>query len=149
MVTREAICLCCLTTTEWMNCTRSGTKLCTQDTTTLSDRSTQPTGRRSKPTRCRSLPTVLRPSPTSPNGKASTSKSGPRKATTSPRTLSTPVSADRNKIVLGVTENEVVPNEYLTNQLIQAQDRITLGGYRLAYVVAYMFPANLVEPYVA
>lgn len=54
----------------------------------------------------------------------------------------------KNSVYTGVYENEPVPSEYITSQLIQAQDRITLGGYRLAYVVAYMFPSNLVEPYI-
>jgi hypothetical protein len=39
----------------------------------------------------------------------------------------------------GVTENEPVPSEYIETNLILAQDRITLGGYRLAYLVQYMF----------
>jgi hypothetical protein len=43
------------------------------------------------------------------------------------------------KLSVGVTENEPVPSEYIETNLILAQDRITLGGYRLAYLVQYMF----------
>jgi hypothetical protein len=39
----------------------------------------------------------------------------------------------------GVTENEVVPQEYLDRNIPILEDRITLGGYRLAYLTVYMY----------
>ena len=45
---------------------------------------------------------------------------------------------------IGVTQDEKLPQSYLDENLLVCQQRITLGGYRLAYLVEYMFPARAV-----
>jgi len=42
----------------------------------------------------------------------------------------------------GITPDAVVPQWYLDENLQVCWDRITLGGYRLAHLMQYMFPAR-------
>jgi hypothetical protein len=69
------------------------------------------------------------------------SLAGPKRVSTSQSqstTVSLRILAD--KIVLtGLTPNAAVPSEYINENLVVAQERITLGGYRLAYLIEYMF----------
>ena len=39
----------------------------------------------------------------------------------------------------GITENEVVPEEYLTKNIPLAYERLMIGGYRLYYALDYIF----------
>jgi hypothetical protein len=46
---------------------------------------------------------------------------------------------------VGITPNEAVPQWYLDENLQVCWDRITLGGYRLAYLIEYIYPATSQE----
>ena len=46
------------------------------------------------------------------------------------------------RVYIGVVQDEKLPQSYLDENLLVCQQRITLGGYRLAYLVEYMFPAR-------
>ena len=42
-------------------------------------------------------------------------------------------------LLLGVYENEAVPQDYIDTNLPIAESQIVLGGYRLAYCMSYIF----------
>jgi hypothetical protein len=42
----------------------------------------------------------------------------------------------------GIEEGVALPQEYIDTNLILCEERITLGGHRLAYLIQYMFPAT-------
>lgn len=46
----------------------------------------------------------------------------------------------------GATENEPLPQEYLDLNVPRCEDDITLGGYRLAYVMTFIYDVNLPGP---
>ena len=45
----------------------------------------------------------------------------------------------------GVTENEPVPQEYLDKNIPVANERLTIGGYRLYYVISFIFSPAVLE----
>ena len=56
------------------------------------------------------------------------------------------ISCNLFKISLsGLTENEAVPQDYLDKWIPVAESRITIGGYRLAYVLNYIFGTSTDE----
>jgi len=42
----------------------------------------------------------------------------------------------------GIVENEKLPQSYIDENLIVAEERIVLAGYRLAYLMKYIYPAT-------
>lgn len=40
----------------------------------------------------------------------------------------------------GITPDGPVPQEYLNEKLVMCQNQITIGGYRLAHIIEYVFP---------
>jgi hypothetical protein len=42
----------------------------------------------------------------------------------------------------GITKDAPLPKEYIDQNLIVCNERITLGGYRLAYLIEYIFEAQ-------
>ena len=46
---------------------------------------------------------------------------------------------------VGITPDAAVPQWYLDENLQVCWDRITLGGYRLAYLIEYIYPATAHE----
>ena len=47
--------------------------------------------------------------------------------------------------MLGVTQNETVPQAYIDKNLPMINGRITLGGYRLAYQMSYIFGTGAIK----
>lgn len=45
----------------------------------------------------------------------------------------------------GATENEPLPQAYIDESVPKVEDDITLGGYRLAYLITYIFDKNVHE----
>ena len=46
---------------------------------------------------------------------------------------------------VGVTENEAVPQDYIDKNLPIAENQIVLGGYRLYYIISYIFGSSVEE----
>ena len=42
----------------------------------------------------------------------------------------------------GIEKDAALPQEYIDTNLILCEERITLGGHRLAFLIQYMFPAT-------
>ena len=42
----------------------------------------------------------------------------------------------------GITKDVPLPQDYIDKNLIVCNERITLGGYRLAYLIEYIFQAE-------
>lgn len=43
---------------------------------------------------------------------------------------------------VGIVQNVALPQWYLDDNLKMCHERVTLGGYRLAYLIEYMFPSR-------
>lgn len=42
----------------------------------------------------------------------------------------------------GINQNEALPQSYIDANWVMTENRVMLGGYRLAYIIEYMFPSS-------